>query len=107
MLSDIKEMLLARWSTPPGSNFIYAHLNRVTKKRGPADECPGVSGMVRSNRLDGTICDDHKIANKTSRDNYRRYLSIEISVVGWVNASDFAHGPPDRSHCFPTPETPT
>ncbi len=30
--SDIKHMLLGRWGTTPGQNFIYVHLNRIIKK---------------------------------------------------------------------------
>ena len=30
--TDIKHMLLGRWGTAPGQNFIYVHLNRVIKK---------------------------------------------------------------------------
>ncbi|MFI4972634.1 MAG: phosphoketolase, partial [Hyphomicrobiales bacterium] len=32
-LEDIKPRLLGHWGTTPGLNFIYAHANRVIKKR--------------------------------------------------------------------------
>src|SRR5690349_24835632 len=32
-LDDIKPRLLGHWGTTPGLNFIYAHANRVIKKR--------------------------------------------------------------------------
>ena len=32
-LEHIKPRLLGHWGTTPGQNFIYAHLNRVIKKR--------------------------------------------------------------------------
>jgi len=33
MLEDVKPRLLGHWGTTPGINFIYAHANRVIKKR--------------------------------------------------------------------------
>jgi xylulose-5-phosphate/fructose-6-phosphate phosphoketolase len=30
---DVKPLLLGHWGTSPGQNFIYAHLNRIIKKR--------------------------------------------------------------------------
>src|SRR5215472_8226335 len=32
-LDDIKPRLLGHWGTTPGLNFIYAHVNRVIKRR--------------------------------------------------------------------------
>ena len=31
--TDIKRMILGHWGTTPGQNFIYAHLNRVIRRR--------------------------------------------------------------------------
>ena len=44
---------------------------------------------------EGKVFDDYKVANDRNRDFYRRYLSGEIGVPNWVNASDFEDGPLD------------
>ena len=33
-LEHIKPRLLGHWGTSPGLNFIYAHINRIIKKKG-------------------------------------------------------------------------
>ena len=58
-LNHIKPRLLGHWGTTPGLNFIYAHLNRVIKKRdqsmiyiaGPGHGGPG---LVANTYLEGT-----------------------------------------------------
>jgi phosphoketolase len=55
----VKHMLLGHWGTPPGQNFIYAHLNRAIKKfdlnmvyvSGPGHGSPAVVGNTY---LEGT-----------------------------------------------------
>lgn len=44
---------------------------------------------------EGKVFDHYKVANEKNRDFYRRYLSGEIGVPNWVNASDFEDGPLD------------
>jgi xylulose-5-phosphate/fructose-6-phosphate phosphoketolase len=58
-LKHIKPRLLGHWGTTPGLNFVYAHLNRVIKKRdldmiyvcGPGHGGPGI---VANTWLEGT-----------------------------------------------------
>jgi len=58
-LEDIKPRLLGHWGTTPGLNLIYAHANRVIKKRdldamyiiGPGHGGPG---LVANAYLEGT-----------------------------------------------------
>jgi xylulose-5-phosphate/fructose-6-phosphate phosphoketolase len=59
VLEHIKPRLLGHWGTTPGQNFIYAHLNRVIKKRdlnmiyvaGPGHGGPA---LVANTYLEGT-----------------------------------------------------
>ena len=44
---------------------------------------------------EGRIFDQYEVANDKNREFYRRYLSGEIGVPNWVNASDFEDGPLD------------
>jgi arylsulfatase A-like enzyme len=46
-------------------------------------------------RGEGEVYDEYQVANEKNRDFYRRYLSGEIGVPNWVNASDFEDGPLD------------
>src|SRR5579872_5664945 len=58
-IEQIKPRLLGHWGTTPGLNFVYAHLNRVIKKRdlnmmfitGPGHGAPGI---VANTYLEGT-----------------------------------------------------
>ncbi|MEW6089194.1 MAG: phosphoketolase family protein [bacterium] len=58
-IEHIKPRLLGHWGTTPGLNFIYAHLNRIIKKRdlniiyitGPGHGGPG---LVANTYLEGT-----------------------------------------------------
>jgi xylulose-5-phosphate/fructose-6-phosphate phosphoketolase len=59
LLEHIKPRLLGHWGTTPGQNFVYAHLNRVIKKRdlnmiyvaGPGHGGPA---LVANTYLEGT-----------------------------------------------------
>src|SRR5579864_263299 len=59
LLKHIKPRLLGHWGTTPGQNFVYAHLNRVIKKRdlnviyvaGPGHGGPA---LVANTYLEGT-----------------------------------------------------
>jgi xylulose-5-phosphate/fructose-6-phosphate phosphoketolase len=56
---DVKPRLLGHWGTTPGLNFIYAHLNRVIRRRGTdivyiCGPGHGGPGMVANTWLEGT-----------------------------------------------------
>lgn len=61
-LEHVKPRLLGHWSTTPGLNFIYVHLNRIIKQRdqnvlfvaGPGHGAPGV---IANAGLKGTYCE--------------------------------------------------
>ena len=92
-LEHVKPRLLGHWGTTPGLNFIYAHLNRVIKKRelpmlfviGPGHGGPA---LVANTWLEGTYSE---IYPDVSRDTEgMRRLFKQFSFPGGI-----------PSHCAP------
>src|SRR6188508_2841205 len=54
VLTDVKRMLLVHWGTTPGQNFIYVHLNRISRQydldmiyvSGPGHGGPAIVGQT-------------------------------------------------------------
>ena len=83
----IKPRLLGHWGTPPGLNFIYAHLNRVIQERGLntiyiTGPGHGGPGMVANAYLDGTYSEVYNTIDKTE-DGVRR-LFRQFSFPGGI-----------------------
>jgi xylulose-5-phosphate/fructose-6-phosphate phosphoketolase len=92
----IKPRLLGHWGTTPGLNFVYAHLNRVIKKRdlnviyicGPGHGGPG---MVANTYLEGTYSE---IYPRVSRDaDGMRLLFRQFSFPGGIPSHAAADTP--------------
>jgi xylulose-5-phosphate/fructose-6-phosphate phosphoketolase len=83
----IKPRLLGHWGTTPGLNFIYAHLNRLIRKRdanviyicGPGHGGPG---MVANTYLEGTYSEIYPNIPETA-DGMRR-LFKQFSFPGGI-----------------------
>ena len=87
--SDIKRMILGHWGTTPGQNFIYAHLNRVIRRRdldmiyvcGPGHGGPAV---IANTWLEGTWSHVHPEVGE-DRDGMRT-LFRQFSFPGGVSS---------------------
>ncbi len=83
----VKPRLLGHWGTTPGLNFIYAHLNRVIRKRdanviyicGPGHGGPG---MVANTYLEGTYSEIYPHVSE-DEDGLRR-LFRQFSFPGGI-----------------------
>jgi xylulose-5-phosphate/fructose-6-phosphate phosphoketolase len=86
-LEHIKPRLLGHWGTTPGLNFIYAHFNRLIKKRdlnviyvtGPGHGGPG---LVANTYLEGTYSEIYSHISQTV-DGMRR-LFKQFSFPGGI-----------------------
>src|SRR6202142_3553063 len=83
----VQKMLLGHWATPPGQNFIYAHLNRIIRRydldmiylSGPGHGGPAVVGNTY---LEGTYSE---IYPEISRDEAGlRKLFLQFSFPGGI-----------------------
>ena len=86
-LEDVKPRLLGHWGTTPGINFIYAHANRVIKKRdldaiyimGPGHGGPaGVANAY----LEGTYTE--RYPDVTMDETGLRKLFRQFSRLKWL-----------------------
>ena len=86
-LEQIKPRLLGHWGTTPGQNFIYAHLNRVIKKRdlnviyvaGPGHGGPA---LVANTYLEGTYSEFYSHIPQTEEG--MRKLFKQFSFPGGI-----------------------
>src|ERR1700687_3318630 len=86
-VEHIKPRLLGHWGTSPGLNFVYAHLNRVIKRRavnvlyvcGPAHGGPA---MVANAWLEGTYSELYSHVSRDAKGMDR--LFRPVSVAGGV-----------------------
>ena len=86
-LEHVKPRLLGHWGTTPGLNFIYAHLNRVIKKKdlnmiyvcGPGHGGPG---MVANTYLEGTYSEIYP--NISQDEDGMRRLFKQFSFPGGI-----------------------
>ncbi|MGB7281095.1 MAG: phosphoketolase family protein [Candidatus Acidiferrum sp.] len=86
-LEHIKPRLLGHWGTTPGQNFIYAHLNRVIKKRdlnviyvaGPGHGGPA---LVANTYLEGTYSEFYSHIPQT--EDGMRKLFKQFSFPGGI-----------------------
>ncbi|MGC2828248.1 MAG: phosphoketolase family protein [Candidatus Acidiferrum sp.] len=87
LLEHIKPRLLGHWGTTPGQNFIYAHLNRVIKKRdlnaiyvaGPGHGGPA---LVANTYLEGTYSEFYPHIPQT--EDGMRKLFKQFSFPGGI-----------------------
>ncbi|MGC2671947.1 MAG: phosphoketolase family protein [Candidatus Acidiferrum sp.] len=87
LLEHIKPRLLGHWGTTPGQNFIYAHLNRVIKKRdlnaiyvaGPGHGGPA---LVANTYLEGTYSEFYPHIPQT--EDGMRNLFKQFSFPGGI-----------------------
>jgi xylulose-5-phosphate/fructose-6-phosphate phosphoketolase len=87
--ADIKRMILGHWGTTPGQNFIYAHLNRVIRRRdvdmiyvcGPGHGGPAV---IANTWLEGTWSRFHP--DVTEDADGMRTLFRQFSFPGGVSS---------------------
>ncbi|MCY4485601.1 MAG: phosphoketolase family protein [Deltaproteobacteria bacterium] len=85
--AHIKPRLLGHWGTTPGLNFIYAHLNRVIRKRdldviyiaGPGHGGPG---LVANSWLEGTYSEVYPNVSQDERG--MRLLFKQFSFPGGI-----------------------
>lgn len=93
---QIKPRLLGHWGTTPGLNFIYAHLNRVIRRRnvdlifvcGPGHGGPG---MVANAWLEGSYSEIYPLVD-SARDGMRR-LFRQFSFPGGIPSHAAAETP--------------
>lgn len=87
LIEHIKPRLLGHWGTTPGLNFIYAHLNRIIKKRdlniiyvnGPGHGGPG---MVANTYLEGTYSEVYP--NISQNEEGMKKLFRQFSFPGGI-----------------------
>ena len=95
-LAHVKRMLLGHWSTTPGQNFIYTHLNRVIKKydvdmiymSGPGHGGPAVVGHTY---LEGTYSEVY--ANVSEDEAGLKRLFTQFSFPGGIPSHASAECP--------------
>ena len=82
-LEHIKPRLLGHWGTTPGQNFIYAHLNRVIKKRGlnviyVAGPGHGGPALVANTYLEGTYSELYPHISQTEEGMCRLFKQFSF-----------------------------